>query len=588
MDPLSIAGLTLAVFDQLLKIGERTAQLVSTYRGFDADSKTLENKIRDETNRTNTLSVLLFQPCAAYEDNSLFEQFNEGVQAQILLFLEHLKRGLITSLHGATLTPTKTPGLQQKAKIVDNLTDLNGRIHENIKLWCLATTIGIDRTHLKHLKSDDRSKELGFNIDADLQLTVNDSNGPAESLEIKDQALYECLRKPSAKIEDRFSICSWSGTPVLLEYRAYAPDMPDPVPIRNRTRDVVEKLTQLLHQPKEMVFRTPSCKGWCLDSTNNRVAFVFSLPPDMDETPFSLLSTVHMQIQPTLSQRYQLAHGLAKSISQLQLVKCVHESFRSENILLFPSPAPNTPPSKPESRLDFRNPWVFGFEFSRPELGFSSGRADRCLARDVYRHPSRQGRPNEPFKKLHDIYALGVVLLEIGLWQPALTLEREQFKRVRDPFTIQKFLVRHASKTLPLQVGEKYTEVVVRCLTGDFDMKDDTKEDLKLQQSFRNLVGLAIFSVLMLVIGGLGVPFLVTGGAFGWSIGALKLVYTFVYDITIGPVCYSLSLPSTRLEAKLVVLSRNSYDIAGIVNTALTPNMLNPDAWGRGKKAISF
>lgn len=75
-----------------------------------------------------------------------------------------------------------------------------------------------------------------------------------------------------------------------------------------------------------------------------------------------------------------------------------------------------------------------------------------------------------------------------GLWQPALTLEREQFKRVTDPLTIQKFLVRHASKTLPLQVGEKYTDVVVRCLNGNFDVKDDTKEDLKLQQAFRTLV----------------------------------------------------------------------------------------------------
>lgn len=99
----------------------------------------------------------------------------------------------------------------------------------------------------------------------------------------------------------------------------------------------------------------------------------------------------------------------------------MHESFRSENILLFPYPAPNTLPSKPESRLDFCSPWVFGFEFSRPELGFSSGRADRFLARDVYRHPSRQGSPTEPFKKLHDIYALGVVLLEIGPSELSLT-----------------------------------------------------------------------------------------------------------------------------------------------------------------------
>lgn len=285
------------------------------------------------------------------------------MQTQIHLFLEQLKStideafqllerqrnppdyvvvgALVTSLQGTTLAPPKATGIQQKTyetlrkwrwsfkdkerveEIVTKFTDLNGRIHENIKLWCLASAIGIDGRHLQHLAENDSSKKLGFDIDADLQLTVSDSSGSAASLEIKDQALYDCLRKPSAKIEDRFSICIWSTTPVLLEYRGYAPDMPDPVPIRDRTRDVVEKLTRLLHQPKEVVFRTPSCKGWCLDSINNRVAFVFSLPTDRDQIPFSLLSTLHMQIKPTLSQRYQLAHSLAKSISQLQLVKWV-------------------------------------------------------------------------------------------------------------------------------------------------------------------------------------------------------------------------------------------------------------------------
>jgi hypothetical protein len=32
MDPLSIAGLTIAVLDQLWKMGDRTAELVSNFR----------------------------------------------------------------------------------------------------------------------------------------------------------------------------------------------------------------------------------------------------------------------------------------------------------------------------------------------------------------------------------------------------------------------------------------------------------------------------------------------------------------------------------------------------------------------------
>ena len=42
MDPLSIAGLTIAVFDQLWKFGEATAELLSTYKAFDYVSVTMD------------------------------------------------------------------------------------------------------------------------------------------------------------------------------------------------------------------------------------------------------------------------------------------------------------------------------------------------------------------------------------------------------------------------------------------------------------------------------------------------------------------------------------------------------------------
>jgi hypothetical protein len=35
LDPLSIAGLTITIFDQLLKLGERTAELITDIQAFD-------------------------------------------------------------------------------------------------------------------------------------------------------------------------------------------------------------------------------------------------------------------------------------------------------------------------------------------------------------------------------------------------------------------------------------------------------------------------------------------------------------------------------------------------------------------------
>ncbi|KAF1836537.1 sugar transporter [Decorospora gaudefroyi] len=76
----------------------------------------------------------------------------------------------------------------------------------------------------------------------------------------------------------------------------------------------------------------------------------------------------------------------------------------------------------------------------------------------------------------------------------------------------------------------------------------------------------------------------------GWAIAALLLVFTLVYDATLGPICYSLvsEMPSTRLRSKTIVLARNCYNVSGIVTNVITPRMLNPTAWGWGAKAGFF
>ncbi|KAM0814159.1 putative Major facilitator superfamily (MFS) profile domain-containing protein [Seiridium cardinale] len=75
-----------------------------------------------------------------------------------------------------------------------------------------------------------------------------------------------------------------------------------------------------------------------------------------------------------------------------------------------------------------------------------------------------------------------------------------------------------------------------------------------------------------------------------WAIGSLLLVYTFIYDCSVGPVCYTLvaELPSSRLRTKSVVLARNMYNLISIVATIITPSMLNPTAWNWGARSAFF
>ncbi|KAK9458428.1 general substrate transporter [Dipodascopsis uninucleata] len=81
-----------------------------------------------------------------------------------------------------------------------------------------------------------------------------------------------------------------------------------------------------------------------------------------------------------------------------------------------------------------------------------------------------------------------------------------------------------------------------------------------------------------------------TNSAAMWAVGAMLIVFTFVYDFSVGPVTYALvsEIPSTRLKSKSIVIARALYNISNIVVNALTPYQLNPTAWNWGIKVAVF
>ncbi|TAQ83962.1 hypothetical protein B7494_g7721 [Chlorociboria aeruginascens] len=97
------------------------------------------------------------------------------------------------------------------------------------------------------------------------------------------------------------------------------------------------------------------------------------------------------------------------------------------------------------------------------------------------------------------------------------------------------------------------------------------------------LWGLSAMAINLALIGGL--DFVQSGGA-PWAIGILLMVYTFLYDLTVGPVCYCLvsEIPSSRLKIKTVAIARCFYNLTQIINSGLVPQMLSPNAWNWGPK----
>lgn len=103
------------------------------------------------------------------------------------------------------------------------------------------------------------------------------------------------------------------------------------------------------------------------------------------------------------------------------------------------------------------------------------------------------------------------------------------------------------------------------------------------------LSGVCSLLVLLIITGSLSsAP--AANTAAKWAIGAMLIIFTFCYDLTVGPVTYSLvsELSSTRLKAKTIVLARCGYNISNIVVNVLTNYQLNSSAWNWGARTAFF
>ncbi len=198
----------------------------------------------------------------------------------------------------------------------------------------------------------------------------------------------------------------------------------------------------------------------------------------------------------SLSRQVLIAKELAKSVSFVHNLNFVHKHICPETILLF------------EDLGSRFSTFLVGFDNFRVADGGTNFAGDATWERNLYRHPSRQGEfPEEAYKMQHDVYRLGVCLLEIGLWQSFVSYSSEPPPRPRYGEAYQQFTVWlgstgspqtakgaacqkmitlklkeyfvHLAKTrLPLAIADKYSAVVVSCLTClDKDNKDFGEEN---------------------------------------------------------------------------------------------------------------
>lgn len=101
------------------------------------------------------------------------------------------------------------------------------------------------------------------------------------------------------------------------------------------------------------------------------------------------------------------------------------------------------------------------------------------------------------------------------------------------------------------------------------------------------LCGCVVLTMLMIVIGGLA--FAHQSSAMGFATSAVYLVWFAVWCLTIGPLPYVINgeVSSTRLRSKTIAIARGTYLVLNIVNSVVSPYILNPlkGNW-RGKTGL--
>ncbi|KAL8646233.1 MAG: hypothetical protein Q9226_006951 [Calogaya cf. arnoldii] len=139
----------------------------------------------------------------------------------------------------------------------------------------------------------------------------------------------------------------------------------------------------------------------------------------------------------SLSERLFLAKTLAAAVFYMHTSKLVHKNIRPETILVLPakssSTSPNSQTEGPSRTALFPyalgRPVLVGFDNVRQvELDWAS-KLNGTLSweEDVYQHPSRHGATAARYYSVqHDVYSLGVVLIEIAMWQSFIMFDEER------------------------------------------------------------------------------------------------------------------------------------------------------------------
>ncbi|KAJ5621338.1 hypothetical protein N7528_006121 [Penicillium herquei] len=257
-----------------------------------------------------------------------------------------------------------------------------------------------------------------------------------------------------------------------------------------RLEKLQQSLDQLLQNARISHLGLLRFLGYCIDEPNSRYAFLYQMPVDYfpflrnpsdllkELKPIPLVSLLpsaedyREKRMPNLETRFRLAYDLLMSALHLRSQNAVHGNVNSSNVIFFPG---RKDANDDESGLspDLRRPYL-----TSPARFSGDGPTPEPLSTAMYRHPEDKRNVDDDGAWAYDLYSLGLVLLEIGLWAPIGRLWKMKYDRTWFKHRVEDLYV----KKLGPKCGVAYLQAVQLCLDApNFHLSTQPMTDLALR-----------------------------------------------------------------------------------------------------------
>ncbi|KAI8713053.1 hypothetical protein NCS52_01248600 [Fusarium sp. LHS14.1] len=512
-----IAGLVLGVVGVIQPLTSASLFLCDLYQSsnqFGADANAFRVRISVASRQIKMFEdVLLAEKRFNWFSASLFQELEPSLQQDLYGILQELKRCFFlfveigkpygidynrqeSSTHASVASTAQVVNGDERIrgmhrnvswakKIVWSVKDKKNldELVKDIEHWTgllrltiqaiLSTSAAFQEfDHLDALGNlDNQAEELRLTLSIRRILLSKPSNisDPAPQLSLRDIQMLP--------IRDRVSLgvirTTNTETDVLVERKLFTAR--DPAEDEKRLARS-KQLATLLQKATDPTFRVLRALGYSYDPVEPCATLVYEIPGHLLARPLTLQQLYGLKLlepRPALEYRFRLALAITESLFSLHSFGWVHKNFMSSNVLLFPLKSQCQIPWQEAGRCSMERIFnhseirVVGFELARPEAEQSSLTDLGSSLDNLYRPPARWGPPTETWTAVHDLYALGAVLLEVGLWQKLETLDHRA--SLNDPLQVEKLLRLHATQRLPYAVGSKYAAIVTGLLNRHFE-----------------------------------------------------------------------------------------------------------------------